>query len=162
MRLKNEKVWLNVPLIKRKFTILYVIYFIVLISITAYDLITKNIRIGFYYNVLFLVLIMFDIFNSRFRVITSDENIEVILPLMRKKICLNEVSSYNIKNSNIVIYTDKEILDINTKYLEDKEEFTKFIEEKLYVRIDTKCLVCGKTIAEDQKKCASCNWSWRE
>ena len=137
-------------------------YFIVLITITAYDIITENIRVSFYYNVLFLLLIMFDAVNSRFRVITSDVSLEVILPLTRKKIYWNEVSSYNIKDSNITLYSDTEVLDINTKYLEDKKEFTNFIEKKLYVRIDTECLVCGEIITEDQQECPSCNWSWGE
>ncbi|TCP99079.1 hypothetical protein [Serpentinicella alkaliphila] len=160
MNSNDEKIWLSTSRRKRKITYIYIIYFIIIIGTSINNLMLKNFSLIFYYNIIIGVFLIADEIDNKIKVICTEEKIIIQSPLKNKEVYWKEVNSYNFGKSAITFYLDSKIVDINTKYLKNKEGLTELIEKKLFTESETECLECGDVIKGNMDKCTKCSWSW--
>ena len=161
--LSTEKIWLNTPFVKRNTSIFLLITAVILILLNIFDYSTKVNNYLISFSVFHIIS---DIFNSRIKIITTEEKLEVVSFLNRKGFNWQEVCDYKISPSTITLYSDRKSVEINITFLQEKEQFIELITNELIIKIETEefeteCLSCGEIIIAGQDHCQKCNWSWQ-
>lgn len=79
-----------------------------------------------------------------------------------KMVLWEDIENYSISYATVTLYLkDSGSIQFVIRYLENGDKFIKYLDNRINIPLETRCLNCGEKIGDNLESCPKCNWTWK-